>query len=301
MQKSSGETKLKLDAKILILLLVVLFFVPILSNAQEVDIVDISVSARVKPATTTPPTPAPPPPPWIYIPPETEVILKGRAYPLANLTILKNGTVISTFKAENSGLFERKIKGIAGGTYNFSIFAEDTKGRISATLSFSITILESQITTVSGIFISPTIEINPMQVVKGEEIEIFGQSFPESEINIFISPKEIVAKTKTSSQGDWLYKLDTTQLEEMEYETKAKAIYGDGEQSPFSQVVSFSILKPRCRGADLNFDGEVDLVDFSILLYFWNQKKPVNICADINSDGIVNIIDFSIMMYWWTG
>ena len=55
-----------------------------------------------------------------------------------------------------------------------------------------------------------------------------------------------------------------------------------------------------CKGADLNFDNKINITDFSILLYFWNQKKSANPCADINFDGIVNIVDFSIMMYWWT-
>ena len=93
-------------------------------------------------------------------------------------------------------------------------------------------------------------------------------------------------------------------MEEGEYEVKAKAFFGEGEQSPFSQTLPFLVL-PRgliaCWGADLNFDGEVDIVDFSILLYFWEQTNPKNRCADINFDSIVDIFDFSIMMYWWTG
>jgi len=236
----------------------------------------------------------------VVIPSETTVIFKGRAYPLANLTILKNNIVISTFKAQEGGLFERTINGIAGGTYNFSIFAEDTEGRRSVTIGFTVSILEGRNTTISGIFIPPTIEIYPIQATKGQKINIVGQVFPESEVNIFISPIEIVKQTKSSSQGEWMYELDTSALEEKEYSARAKAFYGEGEQSSFSQTVSFLVL-PRCRGADLNFDGKVDLVDFSILLYFWGQKNPANRCADINSDGIVNIVDFSIMMYWWTG
>jgi hypothetical protein len=52
---------------------------------------------------------------------------------------------------------------------------------------------------------------------------------------------------------------------------------------------------------DLNKDGKINIVDFSILMYFWNQTNPSNPCADINKDGIVNLTDFSIMLYWWTG
>lgn len=82
------------------------------------------------------------------------------------------------------------------------------------------------------------------------------------------------------------------------YKTQARARTIDGEESYFSEELVFKIIDG-CRGADLNFDGKVNIVDFSILLYFWGQKNPTNICADINSNGIVDIVDFSIMMYWW--
>lgn len=58
--------------------------------------------------------------------------------------------------------------------------------------------------------------------------------------------------------------------------------------------------EPECQGADLDFDGDVDIADFSILLYFWHQTNPENKCVDINQDGIVGLVDFSIMMYQWT-
>ena len=52
--------------------------------------------------------------------------------------------------------------------------------------------------------------------------------------------------------------------------------------------------------ADLNKEGNVDSVDFSILLSFWHTKPPYkNPRADINKDGKVDSIDFSIMLYQW--
>lgn len=280
----------------------VLFFFPVLVLAQAAtttESLDVSVTIG------TPPIPQIPPPPGVPWPPApTEVIFEGKAYPVAFLTLLKNDTVAATFFAEDSGLFSTKITGLKGGTYTFSIWAEDVKGRKSVTVSFTLDILERALTRISGIFIPPTIEVNPTQMERGQIVNIFGQSFPESQVSIFISPKNIVKKTKTSSGGDWSYGLDTSPLEEGEYEVKAKAFYKDSSQSEFSQELPFLIV-PRgvlvCQGADLNFDGEVDIIDFSILLYFWEQTEPENRCADINFNGIVDIFDFSIMMYWWTG
>jgi len=284
-----------------IFVFIVLVFFPVFGYSQPPpeSQVQISVSAQVGEEVSPPPpsggggAPAP-----------TKVVFEGRAYPGAFLAILKNGVVAATFFAESSGLFEKELTGISGGVYTFGIWAEDTEGRKSVTLSFTVSILEGMTTTISGIFISPTIELLPTQVEKGEKVNIFGQVFPESKVNIFVSSKEVVKETLADEKGNWVYKLDTGPVEEGEHEARAKALYGDGEQSPFSQTLSFLVLKKgalTCKGADLNFDGKVNIIDFSILLYFWGQTKPGNPCADINFDGLVNITDFSIMMYWWTG
>ena len=285
-------------------LLICLSF-PILTYG-ETSTVSISVSAVVPGVLPPPEEEAPPPsgggggaPP----PPAAEVVFKGRAYPSAFITILRNGSVAATFQAKKTGLFEKQLTGISEGVYTFGIFAEDTEGRKSVTLSFEVSILAGRTTTISGIFISPTFSLEPTQVERGDKINFSGQSFPESQINIFVSSaKEIVKETSADKKGNWSYKLNTAPLEEREHKTKAMALYEDGEQSLFSQTLSFLVLAPGtlvCKGADLNFDGKVDLVDFSILLYFWGQTRPTNRCADINFDGIVDLVDFSIMMYWW--
>jgi hypothetical protein len=231
------------------------------------------------------------------------VIFQGRAYPKAFITLLKDGKVAATFLAESSGLFKKELTGVPSGTYNFGIFAEDTERRKSVTVGFTIGLPEGLTTTISGIFISPTISLTPTQVEKGENVDIYGQVFPESKVNIFISSNEILKEVPATKEGKWAYKLNTLSLEEAEHQAKSMAIFGAGEQSSFSQTLAFLVLKKGarvCKGADLNFDGRVNIVDFSILLYFWNQTNPSNRCADINFDGKVNIIDFSIMMYWWS-
>jgi hypothetical protein len=55
-----------------------------------------------------------------------------------------------------------------------------------------------------------------------------------------------------------------------------------------------------CIGADLNHDGKVNSVDFSIMLSFWKTSSPFkNSCVDINLDKQVNSVDFSILLYQW--
>ena len=74
--------------------------------------------------------------------------------------------------------------------------------------------------------------------------------------------------------------------------------------SQFSPDLEFTIAEISCSGADFNFDTRVNIVDFSILIFYWERNPtigdPTNICTDLNTDEIVNIFDFSILMHEWT-
>lgn len=51
---------------------------------------------------------------------------------------------------------------------------------------------------------------------------------------------------------------------------------------------------------DVNCDGRVDLIDFSILAYWYRKPNPpVNV--NVNGDGVVELADFSVVAYYWTG
>ena len=56
-----------------------------------------------------------------------------------------------------------------------------------------------------------------------------------------------------------------------------------------------------CLGrGDFNHDCRVNLVDFSILIYWFGRSNPPA-AVDLSSDGEVDVVDFSILMYYWTG
>lgn len=52
--------------------------------------------------------------------------------------------------------------------------------------------------------------------------------------------------------------------------------------------------------ADFNADCRVNIVDFSILIYWFIRPNPLA-RIDLNSDTRVNLQDFSIMAFYWTG
>lgn len=230
-----------------------------------------------------------------------KVILQGKAYPGAKITILKDGQIATTVPADPQANFKAEIPNLIAGTYTFGLWAEDAEERRSITVNFTINVAERTTTTISGIFLVPTISLEKTVLQKGEVLHISGRTAPGSEVHIFLE-SEIVKTIKAEDDGSWSYDLDTFVLDDGSYGIQIQAISADDLVSNFSQTLEFSIgeeITKAIQEVDINRDGKVNLVDFSILLFNWGVPK--NPAADLNGDGEVNLIDFSIMMYYWTG
>ena len=234
----------------------------------------------------------------------TKVILNGRAYPSSTVTVLKDGQIATAVKADANANFRVEITDITAGVWTFGLWSEDKNGNRSITFSFTANVNANMTTTINGIFLPPTIQLDKTNVKKGEPLGILGQTAPKSEIQITINSGEpiVIEKIKPDAQGAWFHVFDTSPLEYGSHTTRAKATANDGAASGYSNMVSFSVGSTSfycSKNPDLNNDKRVNLVDFSILLYNWGTPK--NKVADINCDGKTNLTDFSIMMYYWTG
>lgn len=51
------------------------------------------------------------------------------------------------------------------------------------------------------------------------------------------------------------------------------------------------------KNGDINNDGNVDVNDFTLLMFNWGT--PTNPMADLDGDGVVNDNDFTVLMFWW--
>lgn len=259
------------------------------------------------------------PPPSSGPPPSGKVLFQGYAYPEAFITISKAGNVAATFVAETDGTFEREITS-APGVYSFSVYAIDSEGRQSVTNTFQAPVFSNLTTTVSGIFLSPTITAESENVPRGQDILIRGEGFPGSIVRLFVDPEGYTEETTVSADGRWEYSLDTDSFNEGEHYARVRAFLEGGEQSPFSEVFTFTVLPPEpelepepdpdpdpdspvpppahpCSRGDLNRDGRVNLVDVSIWVFY---HETDNACSDQNSDGIVDLVDLAIIVYYWT-
>lgn len=236
----------------------------------------------------------------------------GRAYPLNKVTILKDGQIAATTIAGPDSNFSVSLTGLSGGNYNFLVYGEDNQGRHSSFFTFPLLITQGAIVNVGGIFISPTIGVDKQEVRKGDDIAIFGQTAANANLTIQVNSDEpFFAKTKSDKNGVYLYNFDTSVLALGQHLAKAKSSYEEAV-SPYGSAAGFRVGTKNVLAsapsvcavkADLNNDCRINLVDFSILAYWYKRQLTPEIRnkVDLNKDGKVDIRDFSIMAYYWTG
>jgi hypothetical protein len=163
-------------------------------------------------------------------------------------------------------------------------------------------------TNISGIFIAPTISVDKKEVKRGDNIAIFGQSVPASNVVISINSENEIFKTKKADKdGIYLLNFDTSEVELGQHHTKSKSAVDD-QISEFSNTIGFIVgnrnvpidAKACSIRGDLNSDCRVNLVDFSIAAFWYKKANPPS-KIDLNGDKKVDLVDFSIMAFNWTG
>ena len=239
------------------------------------------------------------------------VSFSGRAYPNSTVILLKDGQIALSTVAGGDARFQFSLSALSAGSYMFSVYGIDSTGNKSTPLSFPETLMSGATTNISGIFISPTIDVDKSEVRKGDNIVIFGKSVASSTITISVhSNPEFFVTAPSDKDGSYLYTLDTAPLDFGNHQTKSKAA-AEGQISNFGASVGFVVgsqtvvksMSTQCTLlGDLNCDGRVNLIDFSVMAYWYKRTlsgKGFN--ADLNHDIIVNLTDFSILASNWTG
>ena len=240
----------------------------------------------------------------------TTVNFSGQAYPFAKITLLKNGYIASSVVADSNGFFNTALTNLSPGNNFFAIYADDAAGRRSTTFSIMLFLTKGFTTTVSGIFIPPTISLSTSHILQGQSLSISGASVPLGTVALSIFSKtyatEVVKYALSMEDGTYMFALDTTSMPLGVYEIKAKTLAGT-QVSGFSSTAVFSVvdsfLPPEeivcSQKGDLNSDCKVNLIDFSILEYWYRRTDPPT-RVDLNSDGRITMSDFSILAYNWT-
>ena len=236
------------------------------------------------------------------------VIISGHAYPNSTVGILVDGNFFDTTSANGSGQYSITLDEIARGVYTFGIYAEDDDDIRSSTFSTSFTVTGARTSALGNINIAPSIVVDPDPVNPGETLTVSGYALPDATVTIqngTLNSGSLAEFTAFSgSSGQWSTTINTNSFSVGTYQIRAKSEQVGGEETNYSDYTFYGVGQEADipLNADLNRDGSVNLIDFSILLFWWNgnggDSDPP---ADINRDGNVSLTDFSILLFNWTG
>lgn len=239
----------------------------------------------------------------------TIVIIEGFTSPQGLVTILRDGQVVQVVAADTTGAFTVALTSGTAGTATFTIWSDDAQGVRSLVISVGLNILPGSTTTLSNVILSPTLSVPAPKITITDSVRVQGYAPASSTVALVFNSPDVTVSTTAGRDGRFSYALAAAKLGAGEHTVKAKAILGQGKESPYSASASFSIIGNAGQGrpagetgrpADLNGDGLVNLTDFSIILANWGPR-PINPAADINGDKVVDLVDISIMLYYWTG
>jgi hypothetical protein len=294
--------------KVILGLLIILFLFPfhIIKAVDISDSDDVVVSARViDPGIVVTPIPASNSNGAVNLfLPQIGVSFKGEAYPNAKVTILKNGSALLEVFADGQGYFNTSVEEKYESTVLYSLFAQDTLGNKSVLVNYPLAVYSGYITELKNIKFAPTILSDKSEVIKGDYITIAGYSLPNRLLALSIDGFSKNKYTVTSNQ-DGSYKITIPLVDYLkgEYTTNIKYL-DDTRISKFLKFIVGDTNKKSETNAssikgDCNRDGVINLIDFSVLAFWYKKPKPPS-CVDTNQDKTVDLIDFSILAYYWT-
>ena len=237
---------------------------------------------------------------------DTQINVSGRAYPGRTVNFLLDNQSVGSVRANNTGGFDFATDA-SPGTATLGIWSTDINGTRSITLNNTFDVTQGAITNLAGIILPPTVAVANQNVDPGDIVTVSGQGSSNATIELHVNASEIVESVRANASGQWSYQLDTSRLRISEHILRAKSIVGN---PPLTTESSFSTSLQLFVGvdgqatqpSDLNRDGSVNLIDFSILIFWWQtnggDSSPP---ADINQNGNVGLEDFSILLFNWTG
>lgn len=296
------------------------FYVRCMNESSIVNPDDYPIQFEVGVIPNASTTPAPPPPPpgpsgpsggggggGIFLQ-QGAVTMEGRAIPMGTLVFLKDGVVMKEVASTVLGTFTEQFLGLDRGTYTWGVYVRDPNGKQSATYNSTIYLIGGSNNLIAPVYLSPTVSVKETTIPIGETVRVSGYGIPITPVEVFMTKHGdalsdiVTASTTANGDGSWSLELPTDSVSKGTYEVKAHSVVTSRDRSNFSPIVYIGLGEDPNpdfgNRSDLNKDGKVNLVDFSILLFNWRTSDAV---ADINQDGTVNLTDFSIMLSNWTG
>lgn len=265
-------------------------------------------------SSTTPP--APPPTPSgngggsgaVPMRAQTQVVFAGKAYPNTRVQILKDGVLLGIAQADGNADFSYNVTNATPGPTTFGFWAEDNKKIRSITYTTTFQVTQNAVTNVGNVFLPPTIRALIAKVSPGTNIILDGTTAPRARVQLLLDKSSAPVHTANSKDnGEWDASLPTGGMSPENYHqilpfleligASGTVPQKSGNGTSLNVFVGNSNVSDRTGNGDINGDGKVNILDFSMLLFRFGGADPA---GDLNHDGKVNIADLSIMLFNWT-
>ena len=211
----------------------------------------------------------------------------------------------ATVLADQNGNFSVTLPEFYDASILYSLTAEDVLGNRSLLINYPLVVKVGFVTHLSGVRFAPTIVTDKTEVKSGDYLTVSGYALPSQNMTIIVDG---AAKREFSlvSNVDGTYKivLPLSLLPKGEYTVSVSYLNDDR----FSKLVKFIIGELNILNTDIllnipgdcNTDKIINLIDFSVLAFWYGKDNPP-VCVDTNSDKKIDLIDFSILAFYWTG
>lgn len=237
---------------------------------------------------------------------DTQINVTGRAYPSETLNILLDGSEVGTVRSSSDGYFDFATDANPG-TVSMGFWSLDKNNNRSITFNTTFDVTQGAVTNISGILLPPTLVVEDATINPGDTLVLSGQAIPEADIEVHFNDSDTVVPAVADSKGEWALSYSTESMSAAEYTIRARYLLKNGSfttNSSFSSALQLflGVDGEPTTPSDLNRDGSVGLIDFSILLFWWQTNGgDSDPPADINGNGNVGLEDFSILLFNWTG
>ncbi len=234
-----------------------------------------------------------------YIP-ATNLVVNGYAEPTMRVQLLLDGVLVATTIASMDGKYQTTVSGLGVGIYRLQMVGVSSyTSQASPAEVAEVRIVESATTKVSQVVIPATFSVEQIN----NNYVIRGLAVPGSVVTPIMNT-EVYDDRSTLAGLDGSYQI--TVIAAAPKVITLNIRYPDQPVSFTTRSWSSPSVKQvtpvfTCGlGFDLNNDCAVNVIDFQMArwVYIFN---PASLYFDFNDSQTLDIVDFSIMAYYWTG
>lgn len=238
--------------------------------------------------------------------PNTSVQFKGRAYPNADIFLLRNGIEVSRTVANSDATFAITLPEEIDKNQNilYSLYAVDKNNNKSILLNFPTKVATGFLTFLSNILFPPTIVADKYESKVSGFVNLNGYAVPNRELELTIKDNNFkkTFNLDANSKGIYDINLPLSEIPKGEYNILIN-YKNDNRFSKFLRLIvgERDTLNNNDNSnipGDCNRDRVINLIDFSVAAFWYKKENPPK-CVDTNFDNIINLIDFSILAYYW--